>query len=667
MQSQRHSHVSTRPAANGGAPSSAEGTPISAKALVVGVLLCLVISLGEPFGVGVLRTSPMCADFSTGGAVFVFFLLVFVVNSLLRRFLPGAALNQQDLLVCYMMMIIASAIPSWGFTMNLLPLMAAPYYYATASNRWVEEILPNLPKAFLMNDREAAEKFFLGLKPGEAIPWQPWVRPLLLWSALILSVYFLSVCLMVILRKQWVERERLTYPLMQLPIDMVDGIDEPGSKAVPRFFRDPVMWIGFLIPAIVNSFKALHAYYPFIPAPTLGWTVPIFDRAWNVQLRVFFEVIGLSYLLNLDVGLSIWVFALLANLQQGYLNRVGFSIGPQQAYSDPGGQEVSNQALGAMVVLVVLSLWTARRHLRDVFASAFGRREIDDSDEAISYRTAVFGTIVCLIALEGFLVLSGLNALTAAIFIFWALVVFLGLTRIICQAGLAYARAPVIPAVATIDTLGTAAIGPHGIGALGMTAPWAMDTRTMVMASTANGLKLADLGRMQGRRTGLAILLAIVVSLAASMIGVLVMAYHHGGGTMGGWGFSPWYPRYIFGGFVRDKLQNPVPRGWYQFLFMAIGGVGMVVLTWMRTRFIAWPLHPVGFALGLTHPIHNVWFSVAIAWLLKALIVRYGGPKTYRRLRPFFLGLILGGFAAAGFWIILSAVFGVQVGGFTLG
>lgn len=648
-------------------PRSSDGSVISVRSILAGLVLCVAINVGEPYGVGVLRTSAMCADFSTGGAVFLFFVLVFVVNSLLRFLAPRIALSRQDLLVCYMMMIIASAIPSWGFAINLLPLMAAPYYYATASNRWIEEIVPNLPRFLLMNDEAAAEKFFLGLKPGEAIPWQPWAAPLLLWSALILSVYFLSVCLMVILRKQWVERERLTYPLMQLPLDMVEGIDEPGSPALPRFFRDPVMWIGFAIPALVNSFRALSQYSAFIPSPKLGWGVPIFDRSWNVHLNIFFEVIGLSYLLNLDVGLSIWVFALLANIQQGYLNRVGFSIGPQQPYSDPGGQEVSNQALGAMIVLVVSSLWIARHHLRDVFAAAFGRRKVDDSEEPMSYRTAVFGAIGSLLVLEAFLSASGLHPLHAAVFIFWGLIVFLGITRIICQAGLAYARAPVIPAVATIDTLGSAAIGPQGIGALGMTAPWAMDTRTMVMTSTANAMKLAELGRMRSRRTGIAIMLAIVVSLAASMIAILVMAYRHGGGTMGSWGFSPIYPSYIFSGFVRDKLQNPVPRGWAQFGFMGVGAAGMMILTWMRTRFVAWPLHPVGFALGLTHPIHNVWFSVALAWLLKALIVRYGGPKTYRRLRPLFLGLILGGFASAGFWIILSAIFGVQVGGFTLG
>ena len=37
-------------------------------------------------------------------------------------------------------------------------------------------------------------------------------------------------------------------------------------------------------------------------------------------------------------------------------------------------------------------------------------------------------------------------------------------------------------------------------------------------------------------------------------------------------------------------------------------------------------------------PTYRVWFSVFIAWLLKAMILRYGDPRLYLRLRPFFPG-----------------------------
>ena len=71
--------------------------------------------------------------------------------------------------------------------------------------------------------------------------------------------------------------------------------------------------------------------------------------------------------------------------------------------------------------------------------------------------------------------------------------------------------------------------------------------------------------------------------------------------------------------------------------------------------------------LGLTAPVHRVWFSVFIAWLLKAFILKYGGAKLYRNLRPFFLGLTLGAFTSAGFWLIIDFIFGMTGNAFTVG
>ena len=66
-------------------------------------------------------------------------------------------------------------------------------------------------------------------------------------------------------------------------------------------------------------------------------------------------------------------------------------------------------------------------------------------------------------------------------------------------------------------------------------------------------------------------------------------------------------------------------------------------------------------------PTYRVWFSVFIAWLLKAVILRYGGPRLYLRLRPFFLGLILGAFSSGGIWLVIDALTGMTGNRFTVG
>ena len=37
-----------------------------------------------------------------------------------------------------------------------------------------------------------------------------------------------------------------------------------------------------------------------------------------------------------------------------------------------------------------------------------------------------------------------------------------------------------------------------------------------------------------------------------------------------------------------------------------------------------------------------IWGSALVAWLVKKLIIKYGGMNTYRKAKPFFVGLVAG-------------------------
>ena len=43
----------------------------------------------------------------------------------------------------------------------------------------------------------------------------------------------------------------------------------------------------------------------------------------------------------------------------------------------------------------------------------------------------------------------------------------------------------------------------------------------------------------------------------------------------------------------------------------------------------------------LTHAIHSI-FTVFLAWGIKVVLMRIGGVALYRRVRPLFLGLLVG-------------------------
>ena len=80
----------------------------------------------------------------------------------------------------------------------------------------------------------------------------------------------------------------------------------------------------------------------------------------------------------------------------------------------------------------------------------------------------------------------------------------------------------------------------------------------------------------------------------------------------------------------------------------------MLALLALRYQFIWWPLHPIGFITPGQFPMNNVWFSIFLGWLIKAVVVRSGGLKGYRDARPVFLGVVLGEACVAGAWAVIG-------------
>ena len=136
--------------------------------------------------------------------------------------------------VIYSMMLIASAITTCGLSEYLLPIMGSWLYFATPENRWDDLFHPYIRDFLVPDDARAIKHFYEGLPTGAPIPWDAWLLPLLGWSVLIVAVYFAMICVAVVRRRQWVEREKLIYPLAQLPLDMVRQSDE---SRLPPFFK----------------------------------------------------------------------------------------------------------------------------------------------------------------------------------------------------------------------------------------------------------------------------------------------------------------------------------------------------------------------------------------------------------------------------------------------
>jgi len=252
--------------------------------------------------------------------------------------------------------------------------------------------------------------------------------------------------------------------------------------------------------------------------------------------------------------------------------------------------------------------------------------------------------------------------LVALFFLFVAFCIFYGLTRIVAEGGLGFARAQMTAQPFVINSVGTEAIGPAGLVSLGMTFSWAGDLRTMIMASAVNSMKLADIGKVRGRPLFWAIMISILVGLGSSIWMVVWMGYTYGGINLDWW----FYNRFgeIVHGDSAYKIANPI-HPWRdfneigpRFLYTGIGAAIMGMLMYARHHFLWWPVHYLGFPIGATLTVIWSWFSIFIGWLLKGLVLKYGGVVLYRQLRPLFLGLILGHIFVSGFWVVFDYVTG---------
>jgi hypothetical protein len=93
-------------------------------------------------------------------------------------------------------------------------------------------------------------------------------------------------------------------------------------------------------------------------------------------------------------------------------------------------------------------------------------------------------------------------------------------------------------------------------------------------------------------------------------------------------------------------------------------GIGLTILLFcLCLRWPAWPLHPIGLVMVHTYASGQAWASVFAGWLIKLVMLRYGGARLYRAARPVFLGLIVGEVLAAALWLIvptLRALMGLE-------
>lgn len=638
-------------------PASQPAPTIRLPAMLTGLGLCALISVGLPYGEFVIKGTRLGLSSSTPAAFFLLFWLVALVQPLLGLVRPHWAFNRAELLLITAMMMLATVIPSRGFTGAAIPAISSVLYYATPENNWVELLVPHIPTALIVQDEVAIKQFYEGLPRGESIPWGAWIGPLSWWLFFMAAFYLVLVCAMVIMRRQWMDHERLLYPLVQVPLGMIEDGPRPGR--VKPFLRNPIMWAGFAVPAILNTVNSFSHYYEFAPRVDLDLPLALGHDAVVLRVRLNYLMMGLAYFINTGISGSLWFFYLLAKAQEWACATLGvFTTEQLDAFSHAGPTTgmLSHQSMGAMIALVVLGLWTARGHLKAVWQQA--KAGDHTAGELLSYRTAVGGLAVGLAVMGLWLGQTGLPWWAVLLFLGAAFAIFFALTRVIVEAGLSSAVEGLSGAGFVVSGVGSSALGATGMMALGFTLAWAGDLLVFMMAPCANGIRMLH-GLKVGRQRVLAMLAAaLAIGLLGSIYATLNLGYQYGALNLHRQYFSGLFALEPFR-FAARFIETPTGPYWLGWLWNGVGAAVMAGLLWARHHLLWWPLHPIGYVASGTWILGNIWFSIFLAWLIKSIVLKYMGPGGYRSTRWFFLGVILGQFASGGAWLVVDGFTGM--------
>lgn len=580
----------------------------------------------------------------------VFTLLILCLLNLgLRRFAPKISFDNEELLTIYIMVNMATAICSIGMVPILLPVISHAFWGATPENEWSQLFHRHIPRWLVVDDQSVLKGYYR----GEASLYHTtknlatWIPPLLWWSFFIFVLIFVMLCINVIVRRRWIEQEKLSYPIAEIPLNLVNSD-----------FYNRWLWVGFAIAAGISLINGLHFLHPGFPGLTfvkrhsIGYIFT--DKPWNAlrAMRISFipSIIGLSFFMPLDLLFSCWFFYF---YWQGM--RIFGAIVGWRTYPGYGAHAyIVQESVGAYLAILVIAIWRGRRHfLKKVKKGVIENSAKNDrANVPMSYRMAWSGIICGIGILILFCYRAGMSISVAMLFLIFYYAISTAVTRIRAEIGFPQHDLHFGGPVQVItSSVGTANLSGSTLGALPLfwfISRWFI---SHIMPHQLEGFRMSERVGMSNKRTLWSVIIGSAVGIAATFWLLLHVSYKVGIDNIPymslAWAREPWL-------YLQQWLRSPTEMDYNYIGLVGLGFAFALFLAIMRMLFLWWPLHPIGYAVAGSYGMSYLWSCMLVSWVLKWLILRYGGLKGYRQAAPLFLGLVLGEFSVTGIWTIIG-------------
>lgn len=627
------------------------------------------------------------------------FLVLLLLNPILHRIKRSWAFRPAELGLMVVMVSLACSIPGRGLMEQFTQCVVMPYHWNRVNPGWKErDLLQYVPKdAFVTVNEETYDHVVTGYIQGAGkssitgqslmqrlrtkirrVPWDAWKAPMAIWLPMIFLVAGCSVCLSLIVHKQWSRHEFLSYPIADFTASLVER--EEG-RALPIVFRDRSFWIGFLIIYLIRVNNGLYVWFPDYLIPVqLGWDMrpfgkmfpSIFKVQWGGELlrfNLFPLVTAFAFFLSTEVSLTLGVTQIAYVIFALPLVTAGVNMSTEYALGGWNGY----MRAGAYLAFAIILLYTGRNYYRELLVkSLMVWRRLRPEDENV-WPTRLL--IVGLAVLTGLLMRLGLEWPFAVGMVFLMMLSFVIVSRVSAETGLFFIQPRWQPIGIMMGALGVYAMNPSTIMIVGLACViLCIDQSQAVMPYLVNGLKVAEKVKLKPSRVAGTSLAIYVVGVFLAVAVVLVATYDFGA-PLYNWSHER-VPSMSFRAVndavlqlsARGELDSAQTQHWYERLgriapkenyltASAIGFVLVIVFSFLRLRLPKWPLHPVMFLLWATYPMAFACHSFLVGWMIKKAAVRFGGTPMVRKLRPFMIGIIAGEIMGAMTFMVIGALY----------
>ena len=543
------------------------------------------------------------------------------------------------------------------------------------------------------------------------LPWGLWRGPLLRWGMLFLSIFLFLMCIAEWLRRKWVDRENLAFPLVEIADNIIRHDYELESAedildAQPR--KRPfngLFWAGFALGALFITVEALGQYNITSSAKFVNYNVTtnVFTSGIMKEMKeVFFVlspiVVGLLFLVSLEVSFSIWALYFIYKLVFVFVRQsIELKIGGEirdPIYTGWGGGVrwpfEGEQLLGACLCLTGIILYKAWR-------SAVREKHLHHHHGPEATGNAFITPKLNVAGLVGLPIVIGLMVwdlgVTNIPFMIFVGLTFLGLViavaRVRAESGLPaqhvtyeFAKLPLVFGM-------TGWLGARVYTLFISLAFIPVTLLARVLPQHLENIELARRNRVKYGTIAWASLAAFITATAAGLLGVLVFTYYKGSAALGAGHtqvggeteniFS--YPMWVSHFLGEAGLETFTTMHGIRICFLFVGAAILGLLVFLRQRIMKFRLHYLGYLLILlaTHFVWItpyvkspdpsakgaretgwLWGSAMIAWLVKKLVIKYGGMNTYKRLKPLFIGMVVGSVFCIFAWCSCDLIVSIQ-------